>query len=85
MYEASLDTAYFLIDDVYITGYLAQKLRIKHTQISRLYKYGNIKQEFSDEKKRRTLIFGLIHNNPKQYMEIWNIIVNNTSFTKFNS
>jgi len=69
LYEVSLETPYFWVDDVFVTGILAQKLNIKHIQ---MYEYYNF--AITDEKhvkKKKNPIFALVLHSEKSFMHWW--------------
>ena len=44
LYNISFSTPFFWIDDYYVTGWLIDKLHVKHKQFSQAYHYGSVKE-----------------------------------------
>ncbi|KAK2152759.1 hypothetical protein LSH36_320g07016 [Paralvinella palmiformis] len=64
MYRVSAETAFFWVDDFYITGLLAKKVGVKHVKFNSVYALGpsTFLDKFTEESKWRTLTFGHVHN-----------------------
>ena len=64
MYNASLGTPFFWVDDFYITGLLASKVKVKHEKFNSVYVLGpsTFLDKFTERNKWRTLVFGHVHN-----------------------
>lgn len=64
MYNASLKTPFFWVDDFYITGLLASKIDVKHEKFNSVYILGPsvFLDRFTETNKWRTLVFGHVHN-----------------------
>ena len=64
MYNASLNTPFFWVDDFYITGLLASKVGVKHEKFNSVYVLGPsvFLDKFTERNKWRTLVFGHVHN-----------------------
>ena len=64
MYNASLQTPFFWVDDFYITGLLAGKINVKHEKFNSVYVLGPgvFLDKFTEKNKWRTLVFGHVHN-----------------------
>jgi len=75
MYNVSLKTAFFWVDDFYITGLLAHKVGVVHKKFNSVYTLGpsTFLQKFTEQNKWRTLVFGHVHNL-NQITQVWNNI-----------
>ena len=64
MYNASLHTPFFWVDDFYVTGLLAKKVGVVHRKFNSVYVLGPsvFLDRFTEENKWRTLVFGHVHN-----------------------
>ncbi|ELU06541.1 hypothetical protein CAPTEDRAFT_148283 [Capitella teleta] len=76
MYNASLHTPFFWVDDYYVTGLLAHKVGVKHKKFNTVYVLGpsTFLQKFTEEDKWRTLVFGHVHNL-NYVFRVWNMIL----------
>ena len=76
MYNVSLQTPFFWVDDFYITGLLAHKLNIEHHKFNSVYILGPsvFFQKFTEGNKWRTLVFGHVHNL-NQMQSVWSRIL----------
>ena len=76
MYNASLQTPFFWVDDFYITGLLARKLNIEHHKFNSVYVLGPsvFYEKFTEGNKWRTLVFGHVHNL-NQMQGVWKRIL----------
>ena len=82
MYNASLQTPFFWVDDFYITGLLAQKLKIEHQKFNSVYVLGpsTFLEKFTEKNKWRTLVFGHVHNL-NFVNEVWKQILDDRNIT----
>ncbi len=77
MYNASMDTPFFWVDDFYITGLLASKVKVVHEKFNSVYTLGpsTFLEKFTEPNKWRTLVFGHVHNLNHMH-QVWkNILV----------
>ena len=76
LYNASLYTNYFWVDDVYVTGILAKQLGIVHKRFVKpfAYTYGQATKDYV----KNVLFFLSKYNNVEQYTilwgEMWNVV-----------
>lgn len=64
MYNASFNTPFFWVDDFYITGLLASKVKATYKKFNSVYALGpsTFLSKFTESDKWRTLTFGHVHN-----------------------
>jgi beta-1,3-galactosyltransferase 1 len=76
MYNASLHTPFFWVDDFYVTGLLAKQVGVEHTKFNSVYVLGpsTFLQKWTEEDKWRTLVFGHVHNL-NYVSQVWNMIL----------
>ena len=76
MYNASMFTPFFWVDDFYVTGLLAKKVGAAHRKFNSVYILGPsvFLQKFTEEAKWRTLVFGHVHNL-NNMVHVWNKVV----------
>ena len=75
LFEASLDTPFFWIDDIYVTGILASKVGVVHENIESMYepRKHEFLQRFSKSWRSLKLIFGHVHNLD-HIKQVWNYV-----------
>ena len=73
LYDLSLRTQYYWIDDVYVTGILAEKFNVTHRQFRNPYGYEYL---FKSKPPHDNVIFLLEKyvRNTQTWMKIWNVI-----------
>ena len=76
MYNASLHTPFFWVDDFYVTGLLAKNVGVQHTKFNSVYVLGPsvFLERFTEENKWRTLVFGHVHNL-NHVFHVWKMIL----------
>lgn len=64
MYNASLETPFFWVDDFYVTGLLAKKVGVVHEDFNSVYSLGpsTFLQKFTEPNRWLTLVVGHVHN-----------------------
>lgn len=64
MFEASLRTQFFWVDDFYVTGLLAKKAGVVHENFNSVYSLGpsTFLQKFTEPNRWTTLVIGHVHN-----------------------
>ena len=72
LYDMSLQTQYYWIDDVYVTGILAKKLNVTHRQFRNPYGYEYL---FRSQPPHDNVLFLLEINvrNIQRWMKIWSV------------
>ena len=83
MYNTSLQTPFFWVDDFYITGLLARKIGIEHHKFNSVYVLGPsvFYEKFTEANKWQTLVFGHVHNL-NQMQHVWNRILEERKSSK---
>lgn len=70
MFNASLQTPFFWVDDFYVTGLLANKVGVVHENFNSVYSLGpsTFLQKFTEPNRWLTLVVGHVHN--LNYMKV---------------
>ena len=79
MYNTSLYTPFFWVDDFYVTGLLAQKVGVVHQRFNSVYYLSSAKffAHFTENDRWRTLTFGHVHDL-NQWNKVWNLVLNDS-------
>ena len=75
LYNASFDVPFLWMDDVYVTGFLAKKIGLRHTQITKsFFKDVHIEEQLMNPQHWKNVLFSHIQN-PDLRRWAWNKVV----------
>ncbi|XP_013379989.1 beta-1,3-galactosyltransferase 1 [Lingula anatina] len=75
MFQVSLSTPFFWVDDFYVTGLLAHRLDLKHQSFNSVYHFkAGAVEAFTEGRKRELLVFAHLHGL-NHFYNMWNGVV----------